>query len=53
MLRRGSRHKQLLDDRKEKRKYWNLKGEAMARSLCRTRFENIYGPVVRDGRPNE
>jgi len=41
MVRRGRRHKQLFDDRKEKRKYWNLKREALARTLWRTRFKKI------------
>jgi hypothetical protein len=45
---RGRRRKQLLDDRKEKRRYWKLKEEAIDRTLCRTRFGRGYGPVVRD-----
>jgi hypothetical protein len=45
--RRGRRSKQLLDDLKEKRRYWNLKEEALDRSLWRTRFGRGYGPVVR------
>jgi hypothetical protein len=36
--RRGRRSKQLLDDLKEKRKYWKLKEEALDRTLWRTRF---------------
>jgi hypothetical protein len=47
MGRRGRRRKQLLDDLKEKRKYWKLKEEALDRSLWRTRFGRGYGPVVR------
>jgi hypothetical protein len=45
--RRGRRRKQLLDDLKEKKKYWKLKGEALDRTLWRTRFGRGYGPVVR------
>jgi hypothetical protein len=41
------RGKQLLDDLKEKRRYWNLKEEALDRNLWRTRFGRGYGPVVR------
>jgi hypothetical protein len=36
--RRGRRLKQLLDDLKEKRRYWKLKEEALDRRLWRTRF---------------
>jgi hypothetical protein len=45
--RRGRRSKQLLDDLKEKRRYWKLKEEALGRTLWRTRFGRGYGPVVR------
>jgi hypothetical protein len=45
--RRGRRCKQLLDDRKEKRRYWKLKEEALDRTAWRTRFGRGYGPVVR------
>jgi hypothetical protein len=45
--RRGRRCKQLLDDLKEKRRYWKLKEEALDHTLCRTRFGRGYGPVVR------
>jgi hypothetical protein len=45
--RRGRRRKQLLDDLKEKRRYWKLKEEAIARTLWRTHFGRGYGPVVR------
>ena len=48
--RRGRRRKQLLDELKEKRGYWKLKGEALDRSLCRLYFERGYGPVVRQTR---
>jgi hypothetical protein len=53
MGRRGRRRKQLLDDRKEKRRYWKLKEEALDRTLWRTRFGWGYGPVVSDYRMNE
>jgi hypothetical protein len=43
--RRGRRRKQLLDDLKEKRRYWKLK--ALDRTLWRTRFGRGYGPVLR------
>jgi hypothetical protein len=36
--RRGRRHKQLLDDLKEKRRYWKLKEETLDLTLWRTRF---------------
>jgi hypothetical protein len=45
--RRGRRRKQLLDDLKEKRRYWKLKEAALDCSLWRTRFGRGYGPVVR------
>jgi hypothetical protein len=45
--RRGRRRKQLLDDLKEKRRYWKLKEESLDSNLCRTRFGRGYGPVVR------
>jgi hypothetical protein len=44
---RGRRRKQLLDDVKEKRRYWKLKEEALDRTLWRTRFGREYRPVVR------
>jgi hypothetical protein len=47
MGRRGRRRKQLLDDLKEKKRYWKLKEEALDRTLLRTRFGRGYGPVVR------
>jgi hypothetical protein len=37
--RRGRRRKQLLDDLKEKRRYWKLKEEALDRTRWRTRFK--------------
>jgi hypothetical protein len=45
--RRGGRRKQLLDGLKEKRGYWELKEEALARTLWRTRYRRGYGPVVK------
>jgi hypothetical protein len=45
--RRGRRRKQLLDDLKEKRRYWKFKEEALDRTLWTTRFGRAYGPVVR------
>jgi hypothetical protein len=48
--RRGRRRKQLLDDLKEKKRYWKLKEEALYRTGCRTRFGRGYGPVVRQTR---
>jgi hypothetical protein len=45
--RRGRRRKQLLDDLKEKKRYWKLKEEALDHALWRTRFGRGYGPVVR------
>jgi hypothetical protein len=45
--RRGRRRKPLLDDFKEKRRYWKLKEEALDRTLWRNRFGRGYGPVVR------
>jgi hypothetical protein len=44
---RERRCKQLLDDLKEKRRYWKLKEEALYRTLWRTRFDRGCGPVVR------
>jgi len=45
--RRGRRHKQLLDDFKDKRGYFKLKDETLDCTLYRTRFGRVYGPVVR------
>jgi hypothetical protein len=45
--RRGIRRKQLLDELKEKIKYWKLKEEALDHTLWGTRFGRGYGPVVR------
>jgi hypothetical protein len=45
--RQGRRRKQLLDDLKEKIRYWKLKEEALDYTLWRTHFGRGYGPVVR------
>jgi hypothetical protein len=45
--RRGRRRKQLLDDLKEKRRYWILKEDALDRTQWRTRFRRGYGSVLR------
>ena len=45
--RRGRRCKQLLNVLKENKGYWDLKGEALDRSLWRTRFGRSYGNVIR------
>jgi len=45
--RRGTRCKQLLDDRKETRRYCKLEEEALDRTWSRTRFGRGHGPVVR------
>ena len=47
MRRRVRRSKQLLNDRKERRGYWNLNEEALDRIVQRTRFGRRRGPVVR------
>jgi hypothetical protein len=41
-----SRH--LLDERKEKRRYWKLKEEALERTVWKARYERCYGPVARE-----
>jgi hypothetical protein len=46
--RRGRRHKQLLDDLREKRKYWNLKEEALNCTRWKTCFGRGYRPVARE-----
>jgi hypothetical protein len=47
MTGRQRRRKQLLDDLKEKRRYWKLKEETLARTLWGTHFGRGYEPVVR------
>jgi hypothetical protein len=41
------RHKQLLDDLKEKRGYWKLKEKALDPTLWRRYCGKVYGPVIR------
>jgi len=43
---RGKRRKQLLDDLKGTRRYWNLKEIVLDRTLWRTCFGRDYGPVA-------
>jgi hypothetical protein len=45
--RRGRRRKKLLDDLKEKRRYWKLKQEVLDSTVWRTSFGRVYEPVVR------
>jgi hypothetical protein len=42
-----SRHKRLLDDLTEKRRYWKLKKEALDRPVRRTHFGRSYRPGIR------
>ena len=44
--RRGGRRKNLLDDFKEKRRYWKLEETVQDRPLWRTRFGGTYRPLV-------
>jgi hypothetical protein len=44
---RGRRHKQLLDDLKEKTEYRKLTEEALDRTLLRIRFGRSYGLVLK------
>jgi hypothetical protein len=46
--RRGRRLEQLLDDLKEKRRYWKLKEQALDGTVWRTRFRRGYGSIARD-----
>jgi hypothetical protein len=45
--RRGRRRKQLLDDLKERGRYWKLKEEILDHTVWRTRFAKECEPVVR------
>ena len=45
--RRGRRRKQLLNDLRKRRGYWNLKEQALDRTVWRNRFGRGYGLVVR------
>jgi len=40
--RRGRRREQISDDLKERRRYWELKGEALDCTVCRTCFGSRY-----------
>ena len=44
---RGRRRKRLVDDLKEKKRYRNLKEEALDRAWWRTRFGRGYGPIAK------
>ena len=44
--RRGRRCKKLLDDLKDRRRYCQLKEEALDRTMWRNRFGRAFGPVV-------
>jgi hypothetical protein len=46
MRRRGRRRKKLLDGLKEKRGYYKLQEEVLARALWRIRFGRGYRPVI-------
>jgi len=45
--RRGRIRKQLLDDLKEKRRYWKLSEETLGRTLCRIPCGRNWGPLLR------
>ena len=45
--RRGRKRKKLLDDLREKRRYWKLKERAPDRSLWGTDFGRGRGPLLR------
>ena len=45
--RRGRRRSKLLDDLKERRRYFQLE-EALDRTMCRDRFGRGFGPLVRE-----
>jgi len=49
----GRRRKQLLDDVKEKRRYWKLKDRAVDCTLWITHFGRSYGPLVRQYAVNQ
>ena len=44
--RQGRRHKELLDELKDRRGYCQLKEEAVDRTMWRNRFGRGFGPVV-------
>ena len=45
--RRGRKRRKLLDDLKERRRYSQLKEEALDRTVWRARFGRGFGPIVR------
>jgi len=45
--RRGRRHRNVLDDLKERRGYSHLNEEALDRTMWRARFGRGFGPVVK------
>jgi hypothetical protein len=51
--RRRRRRKHVLDDLKQKRRYWKLNEEALDSTLCRIRFGSGYGSVVRQTTKNK
>jgi hypothetical protein len=42
----GRRRKQLLDDLEAKRRYCDLKEEALDGHIWRTGFDRVYGPIA-------
>jgi len=44
---RGRRHKQLLDNLQETRRYWKMKEEALDLTLWRSQYGRGYGLIVR------
>jgi len=44
---RGRRRRKLLDDLKERRRFYHLKQEALDRTVWRAGFGRGFGPVVR------
>ena len=50
---RGRRRNDLLDDLKEKRRYWKLKEEALYRTRWSTQFGSGCGPIERHYGMNE
>jgi len=51
--RRGRRHQQLLGDLKETQSYWNLKEEALDRTVCRAGTGRAFGNVERKTLPEQ
>ena len=45
-IRRGRRRKKLLDDLEDRRGYYQLKEEALDRTMWRNRFGRGFGPVI-------